>query len=106
MTKVLVCTFWSIEQITNIQKEVFDNILSLSDEVTCVHMEPVGWQIDSKSIMKEDKTDFRKYYNKNLYQTLKNLEYEKKIRIDDIQLDFFNFGDPGSCGTLIKWTKI
>ena len=53
MTKVLVCTFWSIEQITNIQKEVFDNILSLSDTVTCVHIEPVGWQISDKSIMKK-----------------------------------------------------
>lgn len=103
---ILFSTFWSIEQITVLKKEVIENMLSLSNNISCIHIEPIGWQISEKSIMKEDKTDFRKYYNKNLYSILKELENENKIKIDEIKLDFFNFGDPESCGTLIKWTKI
>lgn len=103
---ILFCTFWSIEQIINLKKEVINNILASADNVTCLHIEPVGWQISNKSIMKEDKIGFKKYYNKNLYKILKEFESEDKIKIDEVKLDFFNFGDPESCGTLIKWTKI
>jgi hypothetical protein len=106
MSKVLVTTFWSIEQITNIKPELMECILGISPSVTCVHLEPVGSQVSDKSVMLTDVQDFRSYYNKNLYKTLKGYEERGKLQIADVKLDYFNFGDPGSCGTLIKWKKV
>lgn len=106
MSKVLVTTFWSIEQIANIKPELMECILGISPSVTCVHLEPVGSQVSDKSVMLTDVQDFRSYYNKNLYKTLKGYEERGKLQIADVKLDYFNFGDPGSCGTLIKWKKV
>ena len=105
LSNVLITSFWSIEQITLLQPKLFDNILNMAEKVTCIHIEPIGWQVDPKSIMKENKTGFRSYYNKNLYSSLLNLQKQNKIVISNVVVDFFNFGDPESCGTLIEWHK-
>ena len=102
---ILVLTFWSIEQVTNLNDTFFKNILSIGDNITCIHIEPVGWQVSENSLMKENKSGYRHYYNKNLFNKLKELENNNIIEINKIILDFHNLGDAGSCGTLIKWTK-
>ena len=55
--------------------------------------------------MKEHNDGSSNYYNKNLFNKLKELENNNIIEINKIVLDYFNFGGPGSCGTLIKWSK-
>ena len=102
---ILMTSFWSIEQITQISEDFFNNILELSDNITFIHIEPVGWQIDQTSLTQNFKTTPRHYYNKNLYKILKKLENENKIKIKNIEIDYFNFITGLSCGTLIKWKK-
>ena len=102
----LILTFWSIEQITYLDEKFFENLFNISDKLTCINIEPVGWQIDEKSLMKENITGYRNYYNKNLFPLLKKYEKENKLKINDIILDFNNFGPAESCGTLIEWEKI
>jgi hypothetical protein len=106
ISNVLILTFWSIEQITNITDNLIQNILNSGKKVTCVNLEPVGWQISNNSVMKENIVGYRSYYNKNLYETLKRFEEKKLIKINKIMLDYFNFGCADSCGTLIEWEKL
>tara|TARA_R110002074_G_scaffold386746_1_gene568582 strand:- start:6049 stop:7317 length:1269 start_codon:yes stop_codon:yes gene_type:complete len=105
-SNVLVTTFWSIEQITNISPVLMECILGAGTNVTCVHLEPVGTQVSDKSVMADDVQDFRSYYNKNLYGTLKSFEERGRLQITDVKLDYFNFCVAGSCGTLIVWKKV
>ena len=104
---VLCISFHSIEQITNIKILFFELLLNNLNNIKFIHHEPIGWQINnSKSFMKENKTGFRKYYNKNLYKTIKNLEKNKKIKINNEIINYFNFGPKESIGSLIEWSKI
>ena len=104
--KILFLTFWSIEQITYLNDKIFNNILNSADNVTCIHIEPIGWQITNNSIMKENNNGSRSYYNKNLYKKLTELVNLNKISISNVILDMFNPSpDPQSCGTLIEWKK-
>ena len=73
-SNVLVTTFWSIEQITNISPVLMECILGTGTNVTCVHLEPVGPQVSDKSVMADDVQGFREYYNKDLYGILKGYE--------------------------------
>lgn len=105
--KILFLTFWSIEQITYLNNKLFNNMLNCADNITCIHIEPVGWQISSNSIMKENKNGTKSYYNKNLYKKLTELANLNKINISNIILDMFNPSSQiNSCGTLIEWKKI
>jgi len=104
---ILILTFWSIEQVTYLNDDFFNNILNLKcDKLKVINIEPIGWQISEKSLMKENKTGYRSYYNKNLYIKLKELENKNVIKINNIILDFFNFDEIQSSGTLIEWEKI
>jgi hypothetical protein len=103
----LIISFWSVEQITFLNNSFIDNLLNIADNMTCIHLEPVGWQInDNVSFMKEHKYGYRSYYNKNLYSKLKEYENNMLLKIDDIKINHFNFDSNETCGTLIKWKKI
>ena len=105
--KILYLTFWSIEQITYLNDTLFNNIKNSSKNISCIHIEPVGWQINKNSIMEENKIGNKSYYNKNLYSKLLELSKENKISISNIILDLFNTSSyKNSCGTLIEWNKI
>ena len=101
---ILVLTFWSIEQITYLNDNFFNNLLNMGGNIKCIHIEPIGWQISENSLMKENTSGYRSYYNKNLYPILKELKEKNKINIDRIILDYHNLGDKGSCGTFIEWS--
>jgi hypothetical protein len=104
---ILILTFWSIEQITYINDSFFHNLLNIqSEKLKCINIEPIGWQISDKSLMKEQKTGYRSYYNKNLYLKLKELENKNIIKIKNTILDYFNFNSVESCGSLIEWDKL
>jgi len=104
--RCIVTSFWSVEQITHITPKLFDEILAIAPHIVGIHIEPIGWQISNKSLMKENVDGYRSYYNKNFYSILRRLEEAGKIKIKSIKLDFFNFGEAQSCGTLIIWEKI
>ena len=106
LNNIFVFTHHSIEQITYLQDTFFTNLLNISKNIKCVHIEPIGWQISNKSLMKENTSGYSAYYNKNLYEKLQNLQNDNKITINNVILDYFNFGGPQSCGTLVEWTKL
>jgi hypothetical protein len=103
---VLVYSFWSIEQVTYIKENFLENLLNLCKNIRCVNIEPIGWQISVTSIMKENKTGGRSYYNKNYCKLLKNLELENKIKISNVIPNFFVFDTLEVYGSLIDWQKI
>jgi len=103
---ILILTFWSIEQITYINDNFFNNLLNIScNKLKCINIEPIGWQISENSIMKENINGYRSYYNKNLYSKLKELENKNIIKINNIIINYFNYDEPQSCGSLIEWEK-
>lgn len=93
--KTCFFTHHSIEQIPTIGKEYFDNMLAVPGFHRCVHLEPVGWQIETNNWLEDsdlkdtmieiDKANKKfaekRNQNNNLYPLLR--EYEKKglIRI-------------------------
>lgn len=109
---ILVSTFHSIEQITVVNPDFFDKILKLNSNVTGIHVEPIGWQIDDETKLKYNQSDRKTltkpsdyYYNTNLFSVLQKLEQENRIKIKRIEIDFFNFFT-ANCGTLLIWEKI
>tara|TARA_B110000858_G_C17675987_1_gene414220 strand:+ start:27 stop:857 length:831 start_codon:yes stop_codon:yes gene_type:complete len=104
---VLFLSFWSIEQVTNIPDSFMDNILNCCNNFTCINIEPIGWQISEKCILKEFKKGYRNYYNKNFFNVLKKYEKNQLISIDDVKVDYYCPCWIGSqaIGTLIRWHK-
>ncbi len=103
---ILVLSFWSIEQVTYIKDEFIENLLGIGNNIKCVNIEPIGWQINDSSLMKENKEGYRSYYNKNYYIILKKFEENKKIKILNTVVNYFNFDCTESLGSLIEWNKI
>lgn len=64
----------SIEQIPNLSKEVFKEMIRVSNKCFCIHAEPIGWQNDDqlrnkrlqyeKSILLHVKADIKDFFNK------------------------------------------
>jgi SAM-dependent methyltransferase len=104
---ILVLTFSSIQEITYINDIFFENLLNLHcEKLKCINIEPIGWQITSNSLMKENTNGYRSYYNKNLFQKIKELEKNNKILINNVIVDFFNYDIVESCCSLVEWEKI
>jgi len=104
INKCFVFTKHSIEQISEIKNDFFDNLLNISNSLKCIHFEPVGWQIgESVSFLS---TGNLSYYNKNLYSKLKEYETKNLIKINDIKIDILGTGRIGNTSTFIEWEKI
>jgi hypothetical protein len=105
---VLVFSRGSIEQISKLPEEYFKNLLSISEQLTCVHIEPVGWQIVEPSkqdriTKKHEQKCKKKGYNENLWELLKKLESKQLITINDYAINFS--GKKNHFATYISWTK-
>lgn len=99
--KCLVFTKHSIEQITEIDNDFFDNLLQICPQIKCIHFEPIGWQISEKSFCKSSN-----YYNRNLFSKLEEYQNKNLIKIKNVELDFLSVTRPGNTSTLIEWDKI
>jgi len=107
--KVLVFSKGSVEQIPELPKEFFTQLLSISKELTCVHSEPVGWQIvkpykQDLRTRKHRKRCLKKNYNTNLWALLQELESEGLLAINEYLINFSGKADHP--GTYISWTKV
>jgi hypothetical protein len=104
----LLLTVHSIEQVTDIHPDTIRAALRLGREVTGVHVEPVGWQVEPESrwsaITARHAARCREMnYNRNLVPLLRALEAEGAIRIEVLLPDFI--GLEHNPGTLIVWRK-
>jgi hypothetical protein len=105
----LLLTVHSIEQVTDIHPDTIRAALRLGREVTGVHLEPVGWQVEHESrwspITARHAARCREMnYNRNLVPLLRSLEAEGAIRIEVLLPDFV--GLEHNPGTLIVWRKL
>lgn len=86
--KVLVFTCHSIEQVTYIPDNLIPEIAKLADEVTCMHIEPFGFQMVSEESQSELDKKHRNYFRKNHWnQNLAQLLVRHQIA-GDISLKY------------------
>jgi len=107
--KVLVFSKGSVEQIPELPEELFSQLLSISNELTCVHFEPVGWQIvepykQNLRTRKHRKRCLKKNYNTDLWPLLQELESKRLITINEYLINLSGKADHPD--TYISWTKV
>lgn len=122
--KTLVLSTYSIEQITFVKDELIDRIMAIPGFERCVHIEPVGWQVDPDSfparldrVLKKlgappldqasasGRRQRRHGKNHNLLATLRRYEDAGKIVIEAIDKDLVA-NDPLNPGTLVVWRPV
>ena len=99
----VVFTVHSVEQIPQLKPEVIDVIRSIADEVDCVHLEPVGWQLETKSGAGSSREYAERHdYNRNLVALLRAAEAAGDIRIEAILPEAVG-ANPLNATTMIRW---
>ncbi len=102
----LVFTAQSIEQIPHLSAEVLRFIGQLGDHVTCVHFEPVGWQLtaDDKDAQRASRDSYSKAndYNQNLWALLQEAEANSELRVQRVVRDLVG-PNPKNPVTLFEW---
>lgn len=121
--KTLVYSTYSIEQITFVKDALIDRIMAIPGFARCVHIEPVGWQVEPDAFPARLDRVMRKLglpaldqasasgrrcrrhgKNRNLLETLRRYEQQGKIVIEAIDKDLVA-NDPLNPGTLVVWRK-
>jgi hypothetical protein len=99
---VLVFTVHSIEQVTELPREAITGLFDLGASLTCVHFEPVGWQIVDEPDRAAHEYAVRQRYNRNLWPLLQELEAARELNVETVVPDLFGdkYKNPG---TLIVW---
>jgi hypothetical protein len=99
----LVFSAHSVEQIPQLPEAVIEEIVALAPRVTCVHLEPVGWQLDSgrqgSSAGYADEHD----YNRNLVSVLRAAEADGRIAIQTALPDVVGV-NPRNSTSVIVWS--
>lgn len=107
--QIVIFSNHSIEQVTYLNKQLFEDILSAGNDIQFLHLEPVGWQLvteeDSLQFTKPPEKDLGENggYNKNLTVILKMLQDEGKIFDLNFSLNHFALVNSRNCGTLISY---
>jgi hypothetical protein len=99
----VVFTAHSIEQIPYVEPGLFEVISGAAQRVTCLHFEPVGWQVEGH----DGRGSSREYaerhdYNRNLVAALRNAESANRLTVDLVQPDVFGI-NPQNSTTIIRW---
>jgi hypothetical protein len=121
--ETVVYSTYSIEQITFIKDELIDRIMAIPGFTRCVHLEPVGWQVEPDGFMARldrlakavglkpltqataaARRCWRHGKNRNLIQTLRRYEQAGKIVIEKIDHNLVAH-QPLNPGTLVVWRK-
>jgi hypothetical protein len=121
--ETVVYSTYSIEQITFIKDELIDRIMAIPGFTRCIHIEPVGWQVEPDAFIARldrlaKKLGLRAFNqatasarrcwrhgkNRNLLETLRRYEQAGKIVIETIDRDLVA-NDPLNPGTLVVWRK-
>jgi hypothetical protein len=100
-----ICVFsnHSIEQIPYLEYKMFNDFLNLDvDSLKFTHIEPVGFQIEGGNPQYTGAS----LYNQNLGSILLDLNEQNKIKLTNINPDYFAIGGWKNCGSLIQWERI
>ncbi len=88
-----------------LKKEALAGLLGMARDLTCLHFEPVGWQLDEKDRPPGAGVSSEAYarehdYNRNFWPLLKELQDEGRIRIDRVEAEVFGVV-PENCVSII-----
>ena len=103
----LVFTCHSLEQVTEVPQAFFAAVAGLAPRVTCVHLEPFGFQIRSVSLAaQEHRRHFEKEgWNLNLHAAAEAAEQAGIIKRTVLIPDIFLSTDGVNVTSLMVWTK-
>ena len=90
--KVLLFTCHSLEQVKRLPERFFDVLAAAAPEVTAIHLEPFGFQIERKSSVSKKHAAFIKgsFFNMNLAEVLRAAEKRKKLTVRVTVLNAIN----------------
>jgi hypothetical protein len=99
----VVFTAHSIEQIPYVKPELFAALRRIARNVTCLHFEPVGWQVErhdgrGTSAAYAEQHD----YSRNLVEMVRAEADAGRIELDVLQPDVFGI-NPSNSTTIIRW---
>jgi hypothetical protein len=100
----LVFSCQSLEQIPHVKPDVVQFIASLGSKVTCVHVEPIGWQMGDGGEFAELRRAYAEKhdYNRNLWELLQAQQAEGAITIRRAVPDFVGV-NPENPVSAIEW---
>lgn len=100
----LVFSCQSLEQIPTVKPDVIQLIASLGSKVTCVHVEPIGWQMGDGGAFAELRRAYaeRHDYNRNLWELLQSQQAQGALTIRRAVPDFVGV-NPENPVSAIEW---
>lgn len=108
-SRVFVFSIHSIEQVPAVPLKLFEEIASVAEHVTCMHIEPFGWQFANvaNTMTELDKshmnTAIQRGWNQNLMQAL-NVAYRQEIiNLRYVGRNIFPSNDPSNPSSLAHW---
>jgi hypothetical protein len=100
--EAVVFTVNSVEQVPRIDPAVFDAIRGLAEHVTCVHCEPVGWQLGETAGGSSHDYAEENDYNRDLVDRLREEEAGGRLRIEGLAVNVVGT-NPRNATTVIRW---
>jgi hypothetical protein len=101
--EAVVFTGHSIEQIPYVKPALFEAILSLAPRVTCVHLEPVGWQLEGAEAACSSRVYAERHdYSRNLVEQLRLQEAAGRIELEAVLPNVVGV-NARNATTLIAW---
>jgi hypothetical protein len=100
--EAVVFTVNSVEQVPRLGAAVFDTIRGLAGRVTCLHFEPVGWQLDPTGAGSSQAYAEEQDYNRDLVERLREQEEAARLSIDGVAADVIGV-NPRNATTVIRW---
>lgn len=98
----VVFTCHGIGQVPRLPEEAITSIAAVASTVTCVHVEPFGWQIVGDPDAEPARYAERHDYNRNLWQRLQAAESAGEITIDRVVADAVGV-NPAHPSSLVVW---
>ena len=100
----VVFTAHSIEQIPHVTPALFEAIRGLGRRVTCLHFEPVGWQVGAEHDGRGTSQAYAEQhdYTRDLIPMLRAEEEAGRLTIDAVVPDVLGI-NPRNSTTLVQW---
>lgn len=107
--RVFVFSIHSIEQVPEVSLKLFEEISGVAEHVTCMHIEPFGWQLANlaNSMTDIEKTHMRyafdRGWNKNLMPALNEAYRQDIINLRYVGKNVFPSSDASNPSSLAHW---
>jgi len=94
----------SIEQIPHVKPELFAAIRGVAERVTCIHFEPVGWQVEGTGPTGSSAAYAERHdYNRNLISALEQEQASGSLTLDRVEPNIVGV-NPHNATTVALWS--